>query len=51
MVPSFFAICKTKEENISIESLTNYSSFERLAIDLVVSRPQKTFHSSNIIFA
>ncbi len=38
-LPSFFTTCKTKDENISTTSLIEDSSFERSAIDLLISRP------------
>jgi len=50
-LPSFFATCKIKDEIISTKSLTKYSSFKRYAIDLVVSRPQRTFHTLNAFIA
>jgi hypothetical protein len=43
MLPSFFTTCKTKDENILIKSFIDDSSFEIYAIDLVVSKPWKTF--------
>jgi hypothetical protein len=50
-LPFFFTTCKTKDENISTTSLIEDSSFERSAIDLVISRPQRILHSSNPFFA
>jgi len=50
-LPSFFTTCKTKDENISTKSLIEDSSSGRSAIDLVISRPQRTLHSSNPVFA
>jgi hypothetical protein len=40
-----------KEESICTKSLIEDSSFERSTIDLVVSKPWKTLHSSNAFFA
>jgi hypothetical protein len=51
MLPSFFATCKIKDESISTRFLMEDSFFERSTIELVVSKPRKTFHSSNAFFA
>lgn len=41
MLPYFFVTCKTKIESISTTSLTKNSSFEKSAINLVVSNREK----------
>jgi hypothetical protein len=51
MLPSFFATGKIKDESISTKFLMEDSVFERSVIELVVSKPRNTFHSSNAFFA
>jgi hypothetical protein len=47
LLPYFFVTCKTKVDSISTTSLTKNSSFEKLAIDLVLNYEKLSIHQTH----